>query len=192
MMYQNYLDIYHEYFEWLCNFVVDDEYSNTLSYRKLLEQLYHEKFEYSWDPSLNDENRASDGTDLRLEFSNESSYIYEGYVSEAIYMPCTMLEMMIGLAKRIENQIMSDYSYGDRTGQWFWSMIASLQLGNMDDSNYNPVYVRKRLAIFSNHEYEPNGDGGLFTLSKPPKDLRHEEIWTQAMWYLDENFDFRL
>ena len=41
--------------------------------------------------------------------------------------------MMIALAIRCEEHIMDDPDAGDRTGQWFWSMLVSLGLGSMDE-----------------------------------------------------------
>ena len=85
---------------------------------------------------------------------------------------------------------MDDPDYGDRTGQWFWNMIVSLGLGSMDDRNFVKNYVDDVIFRFINRDYEPNGQGSLFTLEHPARDLRYVEIWSQAMWYLDENFDF--
>lgn len=43
--------------------------------------------------------------------------------------PCSVLEMIIALAIRLEEHIMDDPDIGNRTGQWFWDMIVSLGLG---------------------------------------------------------------
>ena len=88
-----------------------------------------------------DGNRAEDGIDLRYRFGYERKH--EGPMV-ATYLddrPCSILEMMTALANRCEEHIMDDQDIGDRTGQWFWSMISNLGLGSMTDINFNRDYV---------------------------------------------------
>ena len=76
---------------------------------------------------------------------------------------------------------------GDRTGQWFWTMIANVGLGSQNDLNYDPAYVDSCIEIFVRRQYDADGsNGGLFILQNPRRDLREVEIWYQAMWYLSE------
>ena len=95
--------------------------------------------------------------------------------------------MMIALSFRVEEEIMDNYVYGNRTGQWFWSMIVNLGLNKMDDKEFDRNYCEQVIDIFMNRKYKPNGRGGLFILEHPFRDLRDVDIWTQFMWYLDEN-----
>ncbi len=99
--------------------------------------------------------------------------------------PCSVLEMMIALAIRLEEHIMDDPEVGNRTGQWFWNMIVNLGLGSMNDSRFNKLYVQNIIHKFLEREYQPNGKGGLFTIEDCRYDLREIEIWYQACWYLD-------
>ena len=100
---------------------------------------------------------------------------------------CSVLEMMIALSLRCEEQIIDDPDVGDRTRKLFWSMINNLGLNRMDDESYDSFEVEDRLDIFMNREYKPDGTGGLFKLRKTRHDLRNVEIWYQMMWYLSEN-----
>ena len=43
-------------------------------------------------------------------------------------------------------------------------MIDNLGLESMYDDNFDKVYADKIIYRFLNREYEPNGDGGLFTV----------------------------
>ena len=181
--------IQKEYFEWMSSLVVNNKYARNLSFKKLFNYLNQVEFTYIID---NDINRAIDGMNLRYRFG----YIY-GYTNQTIkdtldIYPCSIFEMIIALSYRLEEQIMDNYDYGDRTSQWFWNMIVSLGLGNMSDDKYSMRYTKDVIHTFLNREYKPNGEGGLFTLNHCEYDLRNEEIWYQAMWYLDENFDFSL
>lgn len=173
----------NEYFEWLYNYVCKNKVHNLVSYRKLFATLYDTEFIFSIP---NDINRAIDGEDLRyrfsLEFENEEGiplpYKIEG--------PCSVLEMMIALAIKCEETIMDDPRYGDRTAQWFWRMMSNLGLGLMTDDVYDRDYVKEKIDIFLNREYDPDGKGGLFYIRDCAEDLRNVEIWAQLCWYLDK------
>lgn len=171
------------YFEWMLSFVYNDKYFKRLSFRRVLEYLYLREFYYILPM---DDNRAQDGIALRYRFGREKGIDDREIASVLDVKPCSVLEMMVALSIRIEENIMSSYEVGDRTGQWFWTMMSSLGLGHMYDSNFNIHIVNDILHDFLERKYEPNGKGGLFTLSNPPEDLRNVEIWYQMNWYLGE------
>lgn len=174
------------YFEWLLNHVYSGSKIKRKKYRKLLSHLYDR--DYVWSLEM-DENRYDDGMILRDRFVDEC-YESGSYLGKSILLyfntkPCSMLEMMIALAIRCEENFMDDAEHGDRTGQWFWEMIISLKLNSMDDSQYDSDYVDGVINRFLDHEYLPNGIGGLFTIKNSEHDLREVEIWYQMCWYLD-------
>lgn len=164
-----------QYFEWMCALICDKRCIGHASYNMLLKYLNKKKFTYILPL---DENRLLDGLDLRFRFADENSYYIDG--------DCSVLEMMVALSLRCEEHIMSDDEIGNRTGRWFWEMIDNLGLESMYDDNFDKVYADKIIYRFINREYEPNGDGGLFTVHNRNVDLRKVEIWYQLMWYLDE------
>lgn len=172
--------INNEYFEWLYDLVCGDRFSSETSFRKLLMTLHSIEFRYY---ILKDENRASDGVYLRYRFTQSKHYDED--IADYICGPCSVLEMMVALAIRCEENIMDDPKVGDRTGQWFWGMINSLGLGAMYDDIYDKDYVHKTIETFLNREYKPDGRGGLFTIKNCHRDLREVEIWYQLCWYLD-------
>lgn len=172
------------YFNWMYRLVCNDEYSRGLSYRKLLRHLHETEFRYSIPM---DGNRADDGIDLRYRFGYEHHYEGQMIASLLDHVPCSVLEMMIGLSIRCE-ETMEDPDSGNRTGQWFWTMIVNLGLGHMNDRNFDPDYVDAVLQRFMDREYSPTGEGGLFTVRHPDRDLRSVEIWYQMNWYLNENY----
>lgn len=173
-------DINNEYFEWMYYLVCGRRYAKQISYRKLLSYLHNTEFIFIIPK---DENRARDGIDLRYRFalSNET----EGLLN---YLdgPCSILEMMIALSLRIEEDTMDDPAFGDRTGQWFWNMIGNLGLGKMTDDRFDKEYIKTVIDRFLCRDYEPDGRGGLFRLLHCNYDLRNIEIWQQMCWYLDE------
>lgn len=174
-----------KYFDWVCRLVYSKGYSRGLSYRKLLRHLHRTEFFYSIPM---DENRAEDGTDLRYRFGYE--HAYEGAVISSYLdnRPCSVLEMLVALSIRCEENIMDDPALGNRTGQWFWNMIVNLGLGSMDDRRFDSAYTDDILNRFMERQYGPHGEGGLFTVKHPRQDMRTAEIWYQMNWYLDENF----
>lgn len=173
-----------EYYAWIVKKIDADRFSEENSYSKLLEHLYKTEFTYT---VKNDRNRASDGIGLRYRFSI-SNKEREKHSDEILYIlsgPCSVLEMLIALSIRCEEGIMDDPEKGDRTGQWFWGMIANLGLGSMADERYDEKEVDNIIHKFLKHKYEPDGKGGLFTIRNCKKDLRKVEIWKQLCWYLD-------
>lgn len=176
-------NINDEYFEWLFNLVCRNRFGKGVSFRKLLTRLYYTEFTYL---IRRDQNRAEDGIDLRHRFIVMNGYEdwYET-VMECLDGPCSVLEMMIALAIRCEENIMDDPLIGDRTAQWFWGMVTNLGLGGMLDDLFDDDFVDDCVRRFLNREYKRNGEGGLFTVKNCERDLRKIEIWVQLLWYLD-------
>lgn len=164
-----------KYFNWLCDLVYDRK--SRTSYSRLLKYLHDRPF--NWTIPM-DENRALDGISLRNRFVDIYPY------AELDDTPCSILEMMVALAIRCEDTIMSDDRYGNRTGEWFWNMILSLGLTGMTDTNFNKGFVEEVLFIFETRTYDSDGKGGLFTITNPHIDMRKIEIWYQMNWYLEE------
>ncbi len=176
-------ELNNRYFRWMCQLVSDRRYLRGRSYRRLLQFLHSVDFVYSIPM---DGNREADGIDLRYRFGYENSY-NDSYIALNLDdHPCSILEMMVALAIRCEENIMDDPDIGDRTGKWFWGMIENLGLTCMDDANYDQLYVSKVVEHFLNRDYKKNGRGGLFTVKHSGYDLRTVEIWCQMCWYLDE------
>lgn len=163
--------VLNDYFDWLSDIVCGIKFSPDISYKKLLMHLHNTEFKYSIPK---DDNRADDGINLRYRFSG---HLWPG--------PCSVLEMMIALILRFENDLTDDPKIGDRTREWFWKMIKSLGLNEMTDDRYDRKYVDFVMDRFINRDYEPNGEGGLFTIKNCEYDLRNVEIWYQLCWYLD-------
>ena len=142
--------------------------------------LHNTEFQYC---IRNDENRAADGISMRYRFAQAQG---DNRIRNCLDGPCSVLEMMVALSIKIEENIMDDPQIGDRTGQWFWGMIVSLGLGSMSDERFDKGYAIDILNRFMDRDYEPNGKGGLFTLRHCNTDLRDVEIWYQMCWYMDE------
>ena len=176
--------IRNAYFEWMIHLVCDGKYSRKLSWRKLFRLLHETEFVYILEM---DGNRADDGIDLRYRFAYESGYNANVIDAALNDYPCSVLEMMVALAQRCEEHITDDPESGNRTGKWFFEMIESLGLIDMDDKHFDKVSAADILVRFMRREYLPSGQGGLFTIGNDRYDMRAGEIWYQMMWYLNEN-----
>jgi hypothetical protein len=170
------------YFEWMYHLVCDGPCANGRSWRKLLHFLNETEF---ISRLKRDSNRASDGVDLRYRFVYENSYDTHAAGEYLGEQPSSVLEVMVALALRCEEQIMTDPGEGDRTDKWFWDMIDSLGLSSLHDGRFNRNIAESVITRFLNREYDPDGRGGLFTIEGCHDDLRNVEIWYQMMWHLD-------
>ena len=166
------------YFEWLQSLIDGNRYSKT-PFTKLLTYLHDDVFTWTIPK---DDNRAEDGIDLRYRFAIEKDILAS---KEFLENSCSVLEMMVALSVRCEEDIMDNARLGNRTGQWFWGMLNNLGLGAQFDSRFDEVYTERVIERFLNRDYEPDGTGGLFTVNNTDRDLRDVEIWYQLCWYLD-------
>lgn len=172
-----------EYFDWLFDLVCKKRFSKQVSYRKLLVRLHNTDFRYVM---TRDRNRFEDGVSLRHRFILHHDYedAYE-LIMESLDGPCSVLEMMIALGIRCEEDIMDDTRYENRAGQWFWGMITNLGLNSMTDARFDERFVDDVVERFLDRNYAPDGKGGLFRIRNCDEDLRKVEIWYQLLWYLD-------
>lgn len=177
-------DLKKEYFDWMYSSANTDPYGNFHSeYQGLLHYLNNVAFNY-YIPM--DANRESDGISLRYHFGYEKG-IQSSEITDILDdRPCSLLEMMVALCRRMETMIGNDPDYGNRTYIWFHTMLESMGLEDLTDRYFDEDEAEYRVGICLSGRYEPNGKGGFFTLSNPSTDLRGVEIWNQAMWFLNE------
>lgn len=168
--------IEYEYFEWMYQIVLGK------GYRKLLSYLYDIPFKFILDM---DYNRICDGCDLRYKFGHDTHIPSRVIDLKLGNVECSILEMMVALSLRMEESILCDPDYGDRTSIWFWEMIKSLGLYHMDDDNFDDQLVCVVIERFMDRNYEPNGRGGLFTVRNARCDMRDVDIWYQMCMYVD-------
>lgn len=172
------MDVREQYFNWMYDMVFT---KRSPSYVRLLRYLNSQEFTYN---IRLDGNRADDGLYLRYRFKQEK-HLRAVDVDRYLTGKCSVLEMMVALCLRIEEDIMDDPVKGNRIHKWFHVMLKSLGLLDMDDAYFDERYTDKVITRFLNREYEPNGAGGLFRIKDCPYDLRSFEIWYQMCWYFD-------
>ena len=167
------------YFMWLYRLVCGEDESRI----ELCRILHSIPFEYSLGM---DGNREADGIDIRYRFGYENGYADYVIAAYIDILPCSVFEMMVALANRCEEQIMSDPEKGNRTHVWFSEMLKNLGLYNETNDVINDDRVHKVIFRFLDRKYERNGKSGLFTVNNRKDDMRNVEIWYQMMFWLDE------
>lgn len=164
-----------EYYDWLTDIVDLGSHRN---YTKLLSHLFDTEF-YWVIP--NDANRAEDGKKMRFEYLIDCDFYDDSWVD----MPCSVLEMLIGLARRVRIDIMPDFKMG--ISDWFWQFLDNLGACKYDDFHYISSEIDQILCDFMSR----NGNFMLFLCEKvPKKQQKMTEIWYQMQFWLAENFDF--
>lgn len=173
-------DINKEYFSWLC-YLVDER--KCQSYTKLIDYLYKTEFMYILPM---DGNRCEDGINLRYRFGYDHGIEDPIIASLLDNKSCSVFEMMVALAVRVEEHIMQNPENGLLPGRWFWKMIENLRLADMTDDRFDGSYVNRAVWMFLNREYGSDGEGSLVYIPHSRYDLRSMDIWYQMMRYLSE------
>ena len=174
------------YFQWMTEMIFPN-HNDRYQYGHLLDALNASMFHFSIPM---DENRMRDGIDLRYRFAYEKGYSND-MVSAALNhnRSCSMLEMMVALALKGDERILYDYETGGKAYYIFSIMLDSLQLSHMTNDNFDSDYVNYVIDRLLNHEYDYNGNGGLFTVENPRRDMRSVDIWYQMNWYLQKLYN---
>jgi hypothetical protein len=162
------------YFVWLYGLVADVRIrKGPRTYWDLLRKLF--SIEFAWFVP-NDDNRAEDGRELRMEWaSSEEVHVSSHWASRG----CSFLEMLIGLSRRLEFQTEENSEF------WFWHLIGNLGLlGHHDRSNFSERDVEDRTSVAIWRTYNSYGHGGLFPLQHTKNDQTKVEIWQQLNEYL--------
>ena len=172
------------YFDYLVHLVDGISEMPEASYTMLLKILYSRPF-VSIIP--NDDNRAIDGLELRKDFQG---------VIEEYNASCSVLEMLIALAKRMA-YMLSDENTDESSSfsEYFWMFIRNLDLEKcsddimIDEPDDAVEYVEHVIDRLVYREYMSDGWGGISPLQSPPGDQRTTEIWYQMQSYMIENFE---
>ncbi len=174
------------YIEWLVKDKLGLTDKQWKTYNFLINSL--SKIEFIWIHPL-DENRANDGLELRNQFSDETGLYLDS--SSGLPSKCSMLELLAALSIKVENRIMRNVDLGDRTSKWFLMMIDNMGCTDITNKNWkydDENYIRSVCKAIIYRDYKSNGEGGLFPLKNESKNWKNEEIWSQCMAFLRENF----
>lgn len=159
-----------EYYIWLRSLTGDKR-----DYQMLIKQL--DNMEFKWMFIL-DQNRAAGGINLRSTFAYETSTNEE----DVRIGPCTVLEMLIGVASHMQDILDGDIS------KWFWVMINNLGLDAFTDYEYESDRVTFIINRWLSRTFRPDGVGSIFPLRDYPGDCRNLDIWSQMNAWINERY----
>lgn len=170
------------YFDWLykqCFRVRDIDSAE--SYSVVLTHMHSIPFN---DRVPNDDNRNSEGEELRDEFISTLRKVEVQDFAE-IYNrgKASLLEMLVALSRRC------DYISSIGADVWFRKFMENLGLLNYSDGNWRPQLDRKIAMIlnrFNDRAYDASGNGGIFPLRQWSVDQRRAELWVQMSAYMTE------
>ena len=149
-------------------------------YTKLCEQMLETPFVYFVG---NDVNRYEDGADLRRDY--EDTYGEVDDICEEI----SVMEVLVKLAIRCDEDVMYEPEYGFRVDLWFWEMISALGLTKFNNHHYDFDEVEEILYCFNERTYGPDGGKGCaFIVNNPKRSMVDTEMWYQMMDWLMESY----
>ena len=148
------------YYDWLLEQIRFDK----PEYDMLMEELYNRPFYYSEEF---DENRAEEGLYLRSTFTAD---LKPGRANEVKKRECSILEMLIALSIRIDDEYIGDPS-NPNPGMIFWEMISNLGLDKCTNRRFRIDFVDKVLTIWLDRDFKKNGEGSIFPLKYPKPEI---------------------
>ena len=153
------------------------------NYGMLLRELYRIEF-YSIIPY--DEDRGADGLELRGSWADEMGY--DGPVS---FGPPRVLEVLIGIALRIEFQLFgSKYAADWDYKRVFWDLINNLELLEMDGVLTREDYrkIGDTIEGFLGKSVTCDVFPNIYRFCVTPENLRKKNLWDQMHLYIAEKW----
>ena len=181
-------DPHDEYLDWLLTLV-----NTGLRYHKL--PLEYEKrssmikilFETRWSPLQSDDKLCyMDAIALREDFMERNDVL-----EDELHMvdKCTVLELLISLSVKLDEDPILSPQIGCRPGDWFVTMLKNIYLWPCEDETmdeeWSDTSIKQTLDIFVNRKYRDDGRGGNIFITNEPKhqDYTLIGLWKQACMY---------
>lgn len=185
-------EAFSAYSEWLNEQIMSDNIGldELDNYGILITTLSAMPFTYVLEM---DSNRMWDGLYLRNIFYDDHP-AFEGELTQE----CSLLEMLVGLAYRMSNDVFSDL--GKSTGDWFWEFMSNLGADYYTDDILDGEFPKNHrnyrdelidlLRNFMDRRYKDSRHGNIFWFKKDPKGLKKIELWYQMHYYIEEKYGF--
>ena len=132
-----------------------------------------------------DRNREDDGLFLRERF--QFPVKYERFIHDFVVKECSVMEVLVALAIRADNEIVGDPAEG-HPEKFFMEMIKNLGLYRLVKRRYDERDVNKIIQRWLSRRFESDGRGSPFPVRYDYRDQRGLEIWDQMNSYISENY----
>lgn len=169
-------DDYRQYLIWLCRL------EKMRHYEDLFEILHDTTFTYTLE---RDENREGDGYALRDDYMIPAEF--EVYREDFNHQRCSVFEMLIGLAIRVDREYIGDPAE-PHPEKFFMEMIKNLGLDRYRYFEPNRDNIVKKLEEWMNREFSRDGRGSPFPVKHDVRDQRKLEMWDQMLSYLNKEY----
>ena len=174
-----------EYLRWLIE-SIDPRHTVGDYYQPVYDELYLTDFK--WMTRFpDDENRAADGVWLRRVFAEENGLEVSDLGLD--WKPCSVLEMLVAIARRIEYEILA-WPGEENVPKWFWMFMENLDIGPDSRRISDLNYVDNQISNWLNRRITRDGSGGIFVSHIHGIDMRKLSIWSQMNAVLNEKSDF--
>lgn len=175
-----------EYFKWLLGILGFKE-PMSCRYISMLSYMYYKDFRLTNPIVGHDDNRLTDGFELRAQYSN--NFTMED-LPQKFDEEVSVLEVLVAFAVRIDDDIMYDGEL--HASKWFFIMIDNLGMTNFTEDRLGLSWVideeEQILDIWMSRQYGPDGKGGIFPVKNTAFDQRNVEMWYQMQEWFSENY----
>ena len=173
---RNNQEVREDYLRWLEPQVKDDYANRGDTYWDLVNLMFDTPF--TWIIPM-DNNRVSDGLDLRVEFAHEAHM--RPSLREQMG-PGSFLEVLIGLSRRLA------FLAGGEAPGWSWELLTNLEMHRLTDPLTSPKRRKAEeiMRVAMERTYLPDGTGGFFPLAWPDGDQTQIELWYQMNAFVGE------
>ena len=163
-----------EYLDWLYFDILNGPETSFKAYNSLFRALLGVPYRYTHPM---DRNRFKDGLELREDYCRA-----KGEDLSDILEDCTVFEMFVALAFRMEKDIMAPMSGDFDCFRWFWGFIEALELDEFDENDYDFGWICKIIDQFLDRETY------IFSGFEGDEGFGELQIWDQMNEFLDRDY----
>lgn len=165
---------YFQYLIWRCGL------QKYRGWERVFEFLHNTEFAYILE---RDGNRYDDGVRLRDAYEIPEEFS-DNLADEFMDKPCSVFEMLIGLAIRVDDEFIGDPKE-EHPEEFFMEMVRNLRLDKYRNCSRKCEDI---IHVWLNRRFDRDGNGSPFPLKNPIRNQRDVEIWDQMMTYINKNY----
>ena len=188
------------YFNYLLSLISSDEIDARQDYYNLCTLLFDTEYTV-----LNpmDNNRANDASTLRERWLDnirvKDERLKQEYANDVVVTPISVLEVLIALCVKVEDQILANPDVDYIAAKLFWELMDNLVKYGTFGTAYkkaSDILTDEKWCTFTEdamkasikkvvtRTYHEDGRGGLFPIDKCKTNQRKMHLWANCMYYI--------